>query len=115
VAFFLTLKNDRQNTTISTHFTTFLPSKNHRQTPVFSEIPVSDAEAHEVREWLNQKKMTFNTGSVEATDLTDTQIHLQCKMYIAAVRMAHAFGCDAIGIQYQQGEGNRAEWRVGWS
>jgi hypothetical protein len=24
-------------------------------------------------------------------------------MYIAAVRIAHAFGCDAIGIQYQQG------------
>jgi hypothetical protein len=24
-------------------------------------------------------------------------------MYIAAVRMAHDFGCDAIGIQYQQG------------
>ena len=27
----------------------------------------------------------------------------QCKMYIAAVRIAHEFGCDAIGIQYQQG------------
>lgn len=24
-------------------------------------------------------------------------------MYIAATRIAHAFGCDAIGIQYQQG------------
>ena len=24
-------------------------------------------------------------------------------MYIAAVRIAHEFGCDAIGIQYQQG------------
>jgi hypothetical protein len=24
-------------------------------------------------------------------------------MYIAAVRIAHAFGCAAIGIQYQQG------------
>ena len=24
-------------------------------------------------------------------------------MYVAAVRIAHAFGCDAIGIQYQQG------------
>ena len=24
-------------------------------------------------------------------------------MYIAAVRMADDFGCDAIGIQYQQG------------
>jgi hypothetical protein len=24
-------------------------------------------------------------------------------MYIAAVRIAKEFGCDAIGIQYQQG------------
>lgn len=24
-------------------------------------------------------------------------------MYIAATRIAHSFGCDAIGIQYQQG------------
>ena len=27
----------------------------------------------------------------------------QCKMYIAALRIADEFGCDAIGIQYQQG------------
>ena len=27
----------------------------------------------------------------------------QCKMYIAAVRIADEFGCAAIGIQYQQG------------
>ena len=27
----------------------------------------------------------------------------QCKMYVAAVRIADEFGCDAIGIQYQQG------------
>jgi len=39
----------------------------------------------------------------EATDLTDAQILAQCKMYIAALRIADAFGCDAIGIQYQQG------------
>ena len=37
------------------------------------------------------------------TDLTDAQILLQCKMYIAAVRIADDFGCDLIGIQYQQG------------
>ena len=28
---------------------------------------------------------------------------MQCKMYIAAVRIADDFGCDTIGIQYQQG------------
>ncbi len=27
----------------------------------------------------------------------------QCKMYIAAVRIADEFGCATIGIQYQQG------------
>ena len=37
------------------------------------------------------------------SDLTDEQILLQCKMYIAAVRIADDFGCDTIGIQYQQG------------
>ena len=27
----------------------------------------------------------------------------QCKMYVAALRIADEFGCDAVGIQYQQG------------
>ena len=47
--------------------------------------------------------MRFRTGTNHDTDLTDQQIHLQCKMYIAAARMADDFGCDLIGIQYQQG------------
>jgi L-fucose isomerase-like protein len=64
---------------------------------------VSDQEAQKVRDWLDGRGMRFNTGTNETTDLTDAQILLQCKMYIAAVRMAAAFGCDAIGIQYQQG------------
>jgi len=64
---------------------------------------VSDEEARAVRAWLDQRGMTFRTGTDPATELTDDQIHEQCKMYIAAVRMAHAFGCAAIGIQYQQG------------
>src|ERR1035437_2764638 len=33
----------------------------------------------------------------------EAQILGQCKMYIAAMRIASDFGCDAIGIQYQQG------------
>lgn len=64
---------------------------------------VSDAEARAVREWLDRRGVTFVTGPNPETDLTDDQILEQCKMYIAAVRMAHEFGCDAIGIQYQQG------------
>ncbi|GIK66804.1 MAG: L-fucose isomerase [Chloroflexota bacterium] len=64
---------------------------------------VSDAEAKAVRQWLENKGMRFVTGSDDATELTDAQIHEQCKMYVAAVRIAHEFGCAAIGIQYQQG------------
>ncbi len=64
---------------------------------------VSDAEARAVRAWLDERGVTFRTGPNEETDLTDRQILEQCRMYIAAVRIASEFGCDAIGIQYQQG------------
>jgi hypothetical protein len=64
---------------------------------------VSTAEAKAIRKWLDQRGVTFVTGEDDATELTDKQILEQCKMYIAAVRIAHTFGCDAIGIQYQQG------------
>jgi hypothetical protein len=47
--------------------------------------------------------MTFVIGPNPATDLTDEQILTQCKMYIAALRIADDFGCHTIGIQYQQG------------
>src|SRR5688572_863183 len=64
---------------------------------------VSDAEAGKARAWLDEKGMKFLTGNNDATELTDAQILEQLKMYIAAARIADAFGCDAIGIQYQQG------------
>ncbi|HEV2462590.1 MAG TPA: fucose isomerase [Acidobacteriaceae bacterium] len=64
---------------------------------------VRDNEASAVRRWLDAKGMRFVTGEDEKTELTDEQIHQQCKMYIAAMRIAREFGCDAIGIQYQQG------------
>jgi hypothetical protein len=64
---------------------------------------VTDAEAGAVRTWLDKSGITFATGPKEETDLTDAQILEQCKMYIAALRIADEFGCDAIGIQYQQG------------
>jgi L-fucose isomerase-like protein len=64
---------------------------------------VSKQEAQSVRDWLDRRGVTFVTGPNPETDLTDSQILEQCKMYVAAVRMAHDFGCDAIGIQYQQG------------
>ena len=64
---------------------------------------VPDEEARAVRRWLDDRGMHFQTGPNPETDLTDSQIHEQCKMYIAALRIADDFGCDAIGIQYQQG------------
>ncbi|HKE24134.1 MAG TPA: hypothetical protein VKB88_17335 [Bryobacteraceae bacterium] len=64
---------------------------------------VPDSEAKAVREWLGGKGMAFRTGSNPETDLTEDQILGQCKMYIAALRIADDFGCDVIGIQYQQG------------
>jgi len=64
---------------------------------------VGEDEARAVRRWLDERGMTFVTGQDEATELTNRQIHEQCKMYVAAVRIADRFGCDAIGIQYQQG------------
>ena len=64
---------------------------------------VSDGEAQAARTWLDEKGMRFSVGTDDATALTDAQILEQLKMYIAALRMADAFGCNAIGIQYQQG------------
>ena len=64
---------------------------------------VSDAEARAVLDWLLQKGMRFNWGSNEETELTERQTLGQCKMYVAALRLADEFGCSTIGIQYQQG------------
>ncbi len=66
-------------------------------------LTVKDSEAQGVYEWLKKKGMKFRLGKDEATELTESQVLQQCKMYIAATRLAHEFGCDAIGIQYQQG------------
>jgi hypothetical protein len=74
------------------------------QSALYAEtLRVQDSEADTVRRWLEKKGMRFHTGPSHETDLTDAQIRLQCKMYIAAVRMADDSGCEAIGIQYQQG------------
>ena len=60
-------------------------------------------EARQVRAWLDRRGMQFRTGTDPETELTGDQILEQCKMYIAGLRIADDFGCDAIGIQYQQG------------
>lgn len=69
----------------------------------YETTQVSDAEADAVRAWMEKKGLKFVTGPNHAEHLTDAQIRLQCKMYIAAVRIADDFGCATIGIQYQQG------------
>jgi hypothetical protein len=74
------------------------------QSALYAEMQrVSAPQAQQVRTWLEGKGLRFKTGSDPETDLTDDQILDQCRMYIAAVRIADDFGCDAIGIQYQQG------------
>jgi L-fucose isomerase-like protein len=69
----------------------------------YETTQTSDEEAKAVRKWLESRGLKFVTGPNHAEHLTDEQILKQCKMYIAAVRLADDFGCDAIGIQYQQG------------
>jgi len=64
---------------------------------------VKDSEALGVYDWLAAHGVRFALGEDEATELTLEQVLDQCKMYIAAVRIAKEYGCDAIGIQYQQG------------
>src|SRR4051794_20270462 len=74
------------------------------QSALFAEMQqVGEAEATAVRGWLDRKGMKFATGPNPETELTDAQILDQCRMYIAALRIADDFGCDTIGIQYQQG------------
>lgn len=64
---------------------------------------VSEADARAVLAWYRRKGLVFDWGADDATELTEAQTLEQCRMYVAALRIADAFGCDAIGIQYQQG------------
>ena len=69
----------------------------------YETTQVPDEEARAVRHGWKTAACRFMTGPNERDDLTDAQILAQCKMYIAALRIADDFGCQAIGIQYQQG------------
>ncbi len=64
---------------------------------------VTDEEAEAVFQWLVERGVTFDFGQDWQTELTKDQVISQCKMYIAALRIAKDFGCAGIGIQYQQG------------
>ena len=64
---------------------------------------VSDQEARAVFNWYTQRGLKFHFGKDEQTELTKDQVLAQCRMYVAACRLADEFGCETIGIQYQQG------------
>ncbi len=95
-------------------FNAIIPDELLHPTGVFKErlsqsslyaamLEVTEAEARAILSWLRKKGMTFVFGTDEATELTENQTLQQCKMYIAALRIADDFGCATIGIQYQQG------------
>lgn len=69
----------------------------------YATTQVPDAEARRVFRWYAKHGVKFRFGRNEATDLTERQVLEQCRMYVAALRIADEFGCDLIGIQYQQG------------
>ena len=66
-----------------------------------TQVPATEARA--VFDWLRAKGMKFHLGTNEATELTEPQVLWQCKTYVVALRIADEFGCESIGIQYQQG------------
>lgn len=68
----------------------------------YATLKVLDYEAQNVYRWLLDKGLRFQFGK-PTKGLTEAQVLLQCKMYIAAVRLSARFGCDAIGIQYKPG------------
>ena len=59
---------------------------------------VGEEEARSVLDWLRARGMQFKTGTDGATELTEAQLLDQCRMYIAALRIADQFGCASIGI-----------------
>ncbi len=65
------------------------------------QVPEAGRRSH--YDWLRHRGMSFALGADEATELTERQVLEGLAMYDAAVRLADAFGCAAIGIQYQQG------------
>ncbi len=74
------------------------------QSALVAEIEnIKGREAKAAYKWLLERGMKFKLGKNERTELTERQVLEQLKMYIAAVRIADDYGCDAIGIQYQQG------------
>ncbi|MFO8027982.1 MAG: fucose isomerase [Opitutales bacterium] len=74
------------------------------QSALYAEMQtVTQKDAEEVFAWIKKKGFNFHFGRNGKTGLTKAQVIEQCKMYVAACRIGDRFGCDALGIQYQQG------------
>lgn len=74
------------------------------QSALYAEMKATeDTEAEKVLDWLVARGVKFDWGTDPEAELTREQTLEQCKMYIAALRIADQYGCDTIGIQYQQG------------
>jgi hypothetical protein len=69
----------------------------------FATTQIGNSEAKAIYLWLLKKGMKFELGRWPENELTEQQVLDQCKIYIAAARIADEFGCETIGIQYQQG------------
>jgi len=69
----------------------------------YGATQVSDKEGKAVFKWLKDKGMKFRFGKDDENELTREQVLWQCKTYVAVLRIADEFGCETIGIQYQQG------------
>lgn len=82
--------------------TPFLKERVSQSALVAEMLTIADSEAEDVLAWVEQRGMTFD-WSTDDSGLTRDQVLSQCKMYIAAVRIADDFGSAAVGIQYQQG------------
>jgi hypothetical protein len=74
-----------------------------QSTLYYATTQVPDQEAKAAFDWLVAKGLQFKFGTDGTKELTADQVIEQCRMYVAAVRLADEFGCEAIGIQYQQG------------
>ncbi|MEC7281493.1 MAG: fucose isomerase, partial [Verrucomicrobiota bacterium] len=74
------------------------------QSALYAEMQtVTKAEADEVYKFIVKKGFNFHFGRNGMNSLTKAQVIEQCKMYVAACRIGDNYGCDALGIQYQQG------------
>lgn len=64
---------------------------------------VDEAPVRHAYDWLWANAAEFHLGANEQKDLTERQLMDQCRMTLAAARLAARYGCDAIGLAYDIG------------